>query len=256
MRTFHTNTSSGDPNNTGASIGRAYNLGSGSYQNFNDSGLISTTSSKRSSFSQESPRSMMRENLVLGRNLISSQSLGLFEIQETLSLMLNEGDAARKTSQQSKDGRRVYIHVLQEISLRKQTGFKIFGHGHEPPIRIHLSKAGRKFTHEIEIVPLLTVPSFLGILNSGWATEDTSEATINECLKAMLQLSLKVQRDLRITEDLLGHFDPKGSGSAPRVDQTPSSKSQTPSGLGALSRWISSLTIPIFKKNTPISVHQ
>ena len=141
MRFFHTTSNSGVPKHPScSSIGRESMNASEPYKLSTPYLKQGNSSSRR--YSETSPKSKMLENLSHARKLIKTQKDALLEIQNTLRLLGREQHSSLKSCGSNSD--RIYLHALREISQRKHSHFNIFGYGHEPPIRIHLSKSARK----------------------------------------------------------------------------------------------------------------
>ena len=166
-----------------------------------DKGIRSTQSGKV--YSDVSRESVMINNLNHGINFKNEQNRVLCEINQNLSHIVSS-PVSRQAS--ADYGWKLYLDSITHLTEKTYSNFPLFGHGFDPPIRVHLIKNGKKLTFEFTICTLLKSLPFQSLLYSSVSSNLPSKQLLDECAKSVLEEMLLVTKEKENAIQLVSEY--------------------------------------------------
>ena len=153
---------------------------------------VSPSISSEKVFSSVSRQSVMIKNLRLGINFKEEQNRTLCEINQNLSHIL---PYIHSSPPSDNDGWKLYLDSISHLTEKTYSNFPLFGHGFDPPIRVHLIKNGKALTFEFTICTLLKSLPFQSLLHSSVGSNLPSRRLLDDCVKSVLEEMLLVTKE-------------------------------------------------------------
>ena len=155
-------------------------------------------------FSSVSRQSVMIKNLRLGINFKEEQNRTLCEINQNLSHLL---PYAHSSPPSDNDGWKLYLDSISHLTEKTYSNFPLFGHGFDPPIRVHLIKNGKALAFEFTICTLLKSLSFQSLLHSSVGSNLPSKRLLDDCVKSVLEEMLLVTKEKDKAVQLVSEYE-------------------------------------------------
>tara|TARA_B110000008_G_scaffold154307_1_gene155329 strand:- start:1158 stop:1724 length:567 start_codon:yes stop_codon:yes gene_type:complete len=146
----------------------------------------------------------MVKNLKLGIDYKTKQYDHLSSINDYLNNIIRMSNS-RKDSYSSSWV--IYLQSIASISEATHLNFPLFGHGTEPPIRVHLILKGTAQTFEFHVSKLLNRPHFKSFVYSGASAGVPSCKILYNCLKETMDEQLKISFERSKAESILEELE-------------------------------------------------
>lgn len=155
-------------------------------------------------YSSQSRQTVMVKNLKLGIDYKTKQYDHLSSINDYLNNIIRMSNS-RKDSYSSSWV--IYLQSIASISEATHLNFPLFGHGTEPPIRIHLILKGTAQSFEFHVSKLLNRPHFKSFVYSGASAGVPSCKILYNCLKETMDEQLKISFERSKAESILEELE-------------------------------------------------
>lgn len=155
-------------------------------------------------YSSQSRQTVMVKNLKLGIDYKTKQYDHLSSINDYLNNIIRMSNS-RKDSYSSSWV--IYLQSIASISEATHLNFPLFGHGTEPPIRVHLILKGTAQTFEFHVSKLLNRPHFKSFVYSGASAGVPSCKILYNCLKETMDEQLKISFERSKAESILEELE-------------------------------------------------
>ena len=239
MRTFHTNTSvCGYPHDVGAdSVGRPPDHAGITHTQSTAHPKNSSKITHTSSFNMGTKTDAMLSNLHQCSDYISLQLDSLSKIEGLLGLKKSvpfEPDNPLSNSSERAATLKLVHSSLHSITDLKYGNHPIFGYGYESPVRLHLVINGKRESHSLPVVPLLSKPAFKSFEITLGAGRDISTGLRESCLEEVLNLMMDVHKN----EVKLTALENKLKASSKKLDGMPGIKNSRPFFSNLISKFL------------------
>ena len=253
MRTFHTNTSvCGYPHDIGAdSVGRPPDHVGITHTQSATHPKNSSKITHTNSFNMGTKTDAMLSNLHQCSDYISLQLDSLSKIEGLLGFknpVLFESDDPLTNSRERAATLKLVHSSLLSITDLKYGNHPIFGYGHESPVRLHLVINGKRESHSLPVVPLLSKPGFKSFEITLGAGRDISTGLRESCLEEVLNLMMDVHKnEVKLTslENIL-------KTSSKKLDEMPAIKNSRPFFSNLISKFLIHLNYTNPKSTQPV----
>ena len=253
MRTFHTNTSvCGYPHDISAdSVGRPPDHAGFSHTQ----SAVHPKNPKKESytrrFSMGTKTDAMLSNLHQCSDYISLQLDSLSKIEGLLglqkSVLFTPDNPLTNSRERAAQLKIMHSSLLSVIDL-KYGNHPIFGYGYESPVRLHLVINGKRESHSLPVVPLLSKPGFKSFEITLGAGRDISTGLRESCLEEVLNLMMDVHKN----EVKLTALENKLKASSKKLDGMPGIKNSRPFFSNLISKILIHLNYTNPKSTQPV----
>lgn len=192
MRTFHTNTTVcgySQKDMVGA-VGRLQP----SSENLHMHTCTSSGTEGIGSFRVSSRHDVMKKSLLDGITYFGMQLKGLSKsesIIKEISRICAKGSLPINIP--DKSAREFLLDTLTVVTSEEFRTQKLFGFGHESPLRLHLNIKNKRKMYPLPVVPLLGKPAFRSLGLTLGIGEDVSTKICHDSLQEIITLMLEVQ---------------------------------------------------------------
>lgn len=172
-----------------------------------DSGVQVVGQSQTSSmppYSSISRQTVMVKNLKLGIDYKTKQYDHLSSINDYLNDIIGLSNSSRGSCSGSWV---LYLQSIASVSEATYFNLPLFGHGVEPPIRVHLVLKGTPRTFEFHVSELLNRPHFKSFVYSGVGVGAPSCKLLHDCLKETMDEQLKISFERSKAESILKELE-------------------------------------------------
>ncbi|MBT3666000.1 MAG: hypothetical protein HN548_00855 [Opitutae bacterium] len=143
-------------------------------------------------YSSQSRQSVMISNLKLGIEYKSKQYDNLSSINDYLNEIISISNPRRDSNSSTW---LIYLQSIASVSGERHLNFPLFGHGVEPPVRVHLVLDGRPQIFEFHVSELLNRTHFKSLMYSGAGTGPPLNELLHDCLSEVMDELLKVSTE-------------------------------------------------------------
>ena len=193
-------------------------------------------------YSSISRQTVMVKNLKLGIDYKTKQYDHLSSINDYLNDIIRLSNSSRDSNTSSWI---IYLQSIATISEATYFNLPLFGHGTEPPIRVHLVLKGTPRTFEFHVSELLNRPHFKSFVHSGVGVGAPSCKLLHDCLKESMDEQIKISFERSKAESILKELEVLTINKAKLLSDKPREKTGNNSLLEKLYFHISS---QIFQK--------